>query len=68
MRQLKRLASSPYFKAVAGTVTLGGLGYAAYYQTTKATAEIITCKIIEQAQEAQTDKDVVIPEAEAIKK
>lgn len=48
MRQLKRLVSSPYFKAVVGTATLGGLGYAAYYQSTKTTAEIVTRNIIQE--------------------
>lgn len=47
MRQLKRIASSPYFKAFAGTITIGGLGYAAYYHMGKTAAEAVVSKIIE---------------------
>lgn len=68
MRQLKRLASSPYFKAVVGTATLGGLGYAAYYQSSKATAEIATRNIIQEGKETQVSENVAIQEAVASKK
>lgn len=68
MRQLKRLASSPYFKAFAGTATLGGLGYAAFYHTSKTAAEVVTRKIIEEDQEAQAKKNLLVQEAAASKK
>lgn len=68
MRQLKRLALSPYFKAVVGTAALGGLGYAAYYQSSRTTAEIVALNIVQERQETQGNENIAIPETAAAKK
>jgi hypothetical protein len=46
MSQLKKLFSKPFFKAFIGVSTLGGLGYAAYYQLNEKQASQLSPNII----------------------